>query len=96
MSDLEIINSITAEPDRPPEHVTLEEIINMVPCQALNNPATFALYLYYNEKHLAEDEKIKVKGIIEKLKRERAHINRKNIEYMERDKNLKEVIEGEE
>ena len=56
MSDLDIINSITAEPERPPDHVSLEEIINSVPCMALNNPATYALYLHYNDKHLDEGE----------------------------------------
>ena len=85
MSDLDIINNITSEPERPPEHVSLEEIINSIPCMALNNPATFALYLHYN-KHLEEDEKTKVNNIIEKLKRERSAANKKNIRYMERDK----------
>ena len=85
MSDLDIINNITSEPDRPPDHVTLEEIINSIPCMALNNPATFALYLHYN-KHLEEDEKTKVNNIIEKLKRERSAANKKNIRYMDRDK----------
>ena len=85
MSDLDIINNITSEPDRPPDHVSLEEIINSIPCMALNNPATFALYLHYN-KHLEEDEKTKVNNIIEKLKRERSAANKKNIRYMERDK----------
>jgi len=77
MSDLDIINSITASPERPPDHVSLEEIINSVPCMALNNPATFALYLHYNDKHLEDDEKEKVNGIIEKLKLERSRINKK-------------------
>jgi|TARA_R100000081_G_C4813619_1_gene173060 hypothetical protein len=95
MSDLDIINSITASPVRPPEHVSLEEIINSVPCMELNNPATFALYLHYNEKHLEADEKKKVNGIIEKLKIERSAINRKNIQYMERHK-MKELIEKTE
>tara|TARA_R110000824_G_scaffold56345_1_gene154333 strand:+ start:174 stop:464 length:291 start_codon:yes stop_codon:yes gene_type:complete len=85
MSDLDIINNITSEPDRPPDHVSLEEIINSIPCMSLNNPATFALYLHYN-KHLEEDEKTKVNNIIEKLKRERSAANKKNIRYMERDK----------
>ena len=59
MSDLDIINNITSEPERPTDHVSLEEIINSVPYMALNNPATFALYLHYNDKHLEEDEKKK-------------------------------------
>ena len=96
MSDLDIINSITASPQRPPDHVSLEEIINSVPCMALNNPATFALYLHYNDKHLEDDEKEKVNGIIEKLKLERSRINQKNIEYMERHKDMKELIEETE
>jgi len=95
MSDLDIINSITAEPERPPNHVSLEEIINSVPCMELNNPATFALYLHYNDKHLEDEEKVKVNNIIEKLKRERSAINRKNIEYMERDKVAKLIEETE-
>jgi len=95
MSDLDIINSITAEPERPPNHVSLEEIINSVPCMELNNPATFALYLHYNDKHLEDEEKVKVNNIIEKLRRERSAINRKNIEYMERDKVAKLIEETE-
>ncbi len=95
MSDLDIINNITAEPERPTDHVSLEEIINSVPCMALNNPATFALYLHYNDKHLDDGEKVKVSNIIEKLKRERSAINKKNIEYMERDK-MKNLIEETE
>jgi hypothetical protein len=90
MSDLDIINSITAEPERPPEHVSLEEIINGVPCMALNNPATYALYLHYNDKHLDDGEKVKVNNIIEKMRRERSAINKKNIQYME--KHLKEKV----
>ena len=86
MNDLDIINNITTEPERPPNHVSLEEIINGIPYMALNNPATFALYLHYNDKHLEDDEKKKVNNIIEKLKRERSAANKKNIEYMERDK----------
>jgi hypothetical protein len=96
MSDLDIINSITASPERPPDHVSLEEIINSVPCMTLNNPATFALYLHYNDKHLEDDEKEKVNGIIEKLKLERSRINKKNIDYMERHKDMKELIEETE
>ncbi len=95
MSDLDIINSITASPVRPTDHVSLEEIINSVPCMTLNNPATFALYLHYNDKHLEDDEKNKVNGIIEKLKLERSQLNKKNIEYMERHK-MKELIEETE
>ena len=97
MSDLDIINNITSEPERPTDHVSLEEIINSVPYMALNNPATFALYLHYNDKHLEEDEKKKVNGIIEKLKRERCAANKKNIEYMERDKDkIPKLIEETE
>ena len=92
MTDLDIINSITAEPIRPPEHVSLEEIINSVPMMALNNPATYALYLHYN-KHLEEDEKTKVNNIIEKLKKERGAVNDKNIQYMERDKKERERLD---
>jgi len=95
MSDLDIINSITAEPERPPDHVSLEEIINSVPCMALNNPATYALYLHYNDKHLDEGEKHKVNNIIDKLKRERGQIDKKNIVYMEKHLNEK-VIEQDE
>ena len=64
---------------------------------ALNNPATFALYLHYNDKHLDDGEKVKVNNIIEKLKRERSAINKKNIQYMERDKDkIENLIEETE
>ena len=83
MSELDIINSIASEPIRPPEHVTLETIISDVPNMSLDNPATYALYIYYNP-HLGDDEKAKVEAIIEKFKVERQKINDKNKEYMER------------
>lgn len=96
MSDLDIINGITAEPERPTDHVSLEEIINSVPCMELNNPATYALYLHYNDKHLSNEEKDKVNNIIEKYKLERSAINKKNIEYMEKDKKIEKLIEETE
>ena len=94
MSDIDIINSLACEPVRPPNHVSLDEIVNEVPYMDKNNPATYALYLHYNEGHLEEDEKLKVSLVIEKLKKERSAINKKNKEYMEREDNLAKVIEG--
>jgi len=91
-SDLDIINSITAQPIRPPDHISLEEIINSVPTMTLNNPATYALYLHYN-KHLEEDEKKKVNDIIEKLRIQREAVNDKNIAFMERDKKERERLD---
>ncbi len=96
MSDLDIINSVCASPIRPPDHVSLEEIIASIPCMGYNNPATFALYLHYNKKHLEADETNKVNAVIEKLKLERSAANRKNIQYMERHKDMKELIEETE
>jgi len=96
MSDLDIINSITSEPERPPHHVSLEEIVNSVPYMALDNPATYALYLHYNSGHLQSGEVDKINMIIEKFRRERTRINKANIEYMERDKSddkIKKLIE---
>ena len=95
MSEIDIINSIASEPIRPPEHVTLETIISDVPNMSLDNPATYALYIYYNP-HLGDDEKAKVEAIIEKFKVERQKINDKNKEYMERhlkDEKIKELDE---
>ena len=95
MSEIDIINSIASEPIRPPEHVTLETIISDVPNMSLDNPATYALYIYYNP-HLGDDEKAKVEAIIQKFKVERQKINDKNKEYMERhlkDEKIKELDE---
>ncbi len=92
MSDLELINSIASEPIRPPEHVSLEQIINEVPNMDLKTPATYALYLHYNP-HLDDGEREKVNNIIEKMRQERTQINKKNIDYME--KHIKEES-GEE
>jgi len=83
MSDLELINSIASEPIRPPEHVSLEQIINEVPNMGLKCPATYALYLHYNP-HLDDGEREKVTAIIEKMRLERTQINNKNIQYMDR------------
>ena len=95
MSELDIINSIASEPIRPPEHVTLETIISDVPNMSLDNPATYALYIYYNP-HLGDDEKAKVEAIIEKFKVERQKINDKNREYMERHLKEEKIKELEE
>jgi hypothetical protein len=95
MSEIDIINSIASEPIRPPEHVTLETIISDVPNMSLDNPATYALYIYYNP-HLGDDEKAKVEAIIQKFKVERQKINDKNKEYMDRhlkDEKIKELDE---
>ena len=95
MSEIDIINSIASEPIRPPEHVTLETIISDVPNMSLDNPATYALYIYYNP-HLGDDEREKVEAIIEKFKVERQKINDKNKEYMDRhlkDEKIKELDE---
>lgn len=85
MSDLDIINNLTSTPERPPEHISLEEIVTQVPCMDWNNPTLYTLYMFYNP-HLEQEEREKCEAIIEKFKRERANINAKNIEYMERHK----------
>jgi len=92
MSDLELINSIASEPIRPPEHVSLEQIINEVPNMDLKTPATYALYLHYNP-HLDDGEREKVTAIIEKMRQERTQINKRNIDYM--DKHIKEKCDEE-
>jgi len=92
MSDLDLINSIASEPIRPPEHVSLEQIINEVPNMGLKCPATYALYLHYNP-HLDDGEREKVTAIIEKMRNERTQINNKNIDYME--KHIKEKCDEE-
>ena len=99
MSDLDIINSLTNEPERPINHISLEEIINSVPCMTLNNPGTYALYLHYNQNHLKEDEVNKINLIIEKFRTERTNINKRNIEFMEKHKNqdiISDLIETTE
>jgi len=92
MSDFDLINSIASEPIRPPDHVSLEQIINDIPNMTLECPATFALYLHYNP-HLDDDEREKVNNIIEKMRQERTQINNKNIQYME--KHIKEESDEE-
>ena len=99
MSDLEIINSLTNEPVRPIEHVSLESIINTIPYMTLNNPATYALYLHYNKDHLEQDEVNKINMVIEKFRVERTNINKRNLEFMEKHKNedtIKKLIEETE
>ena len=96
MSDLDILNTIASEPIRPPEHISLEQIINEIPNMDFKNPATYALYMYYNP-HLNDDEREKCEAIINKLKIERTKINERNIEYLERHKHfVKEEDEAEE
>lgn len=83
---MDIINSLADEPIRPPEFISLETIISEVPYMSVNNPATFYLYLHYNEQYLTEDEKAQVEKVIHKLKIERDAITDKNINYLDRDK----------
>ena len=95
MSDLDIINSIASEPERPVEHVSLESIIKEVPCMDERCPAAYALYIFYNQKHLSTAEIKKVESVIEKLKTQRSIVNAKNIKYMERDDVAKVIEETE-
>jgi len=90
MTDSDLINAIASEPIRPPEHVSFEEIIANVPCMSKDNPALYSLYLHYNENHLDDSEIFKIESIIRKFQIERTNINKKNIEYMERDKKKSE------
>lgn len=83
MSELDIITNISSEPVRPPSHITLEQIINEIPCMGYDNPTTYALYLHYNKDHLEQSEKDKVNLAIEKLKQERTLINQKNMKFMD-------------
>jgi len=85
MTDLEIINSLSSEPERPVGHVSIEHIMNVIPCMEINNPSTYALYLYYNKEHLEDDEKNKINNLIEKLQNERSKMNKYNMDYLERD-----------
>tara|TARA_R110001606_G_scaffold307462_2_gene454432 strand:+ start:129 stop:419 length:291 start_codon:yes stop_codon:yes gene_type:complete len=88
MTDMDIINSLADEPVRPPEFTSLETIIAEVPYMSVNNPATFYLYLHYNEQYLSEEEKTQVEKVINKLKSERDAITDKNISYLERHKGM--------
>ena len=83
---MDIINSLADEPIRPPEFVSLESIINEIPNMSVTSPAAFALYLFYNDKWLSDDEKSQVEKVINKLKAERDAVTDKNIQYMERHK----------
>lgn len=84
MASMDIINSLADEPIRPPEFVSLETIINEVPCMSVSNPTAFYLYLYYNDKFLTDEEKSQVNKVIHKLKTERDAATQKNIEYLDR------------
>lgn len=84
MASMDIINSLADEPIRPPEFVSLETIINEVPCMSVSNPTAFYLYLYYNDKFLTDEEKNQVNKVIHKLKTERDAATKKNIEYLDR------------
>ena len=95
MTDMDIINSLADEPVRPPEFTSLETIIAEIPYMSVSNPATFYLYLHYNEKYLSEEEKAQVEKVIYKLKSERDAITNKNISYLERHKSLEKSIEEE-
>ena len=85
MSDLDIINSLSSEPVRPLNHVSIEEIITSVPCMTIDSPATYALYIHYNKEHLEEAEVEKVNTLILRLQTERSLTMKRNIEYMDRD-----------
>ncbi len=97
MTDIDIINSLADEPIRPPEFTSLDTIINEIPYMSVSNPATFYLYLHYNDQWLSDEEKAQVEKVIYKLKSERDAIVHKNINYLDRHKNktLENSIEEE-
>lgn len=86
MSDLDIINTLSAEPIRPPEFKTLNDIITEYPLFDINSPTLYHLYLTFNNKYLSDDEKAKIEIVINKLRMEQTLTNRENIAYMERHK----------
>jgi len=92
MSDTDIINAALAEPERPPNHIGLEQIIAEVPYMTRDTPALYALYLHYNP-HLEQAEKDAVEKLITRMRNQRKAINEKNIQYMERDKVLEKSAE---
>jgi len=103
MNDMDMIKNALNEPERPLEHVTLEQIIGEVPNMALDCPATYALYLHYNP-HLEKDEVADIERLIERLRTQRTRANDRNIEYLTRHERgekdepndgLKDVIERE-
>ena len=81
---MDIINSLADEPIRPPEFVSLETIITEIPNMTVSSPTAFVLYLYYNDKFLSDEEKEQVSKVIHKLKTERDAVTDKNVEYLER------------
>lgn len=92
---MDMIKNALNEPERPLEHVTLEQIIGEVPMMTMDCPATYALYLHYNP-HLEADEIADVEKMIERLRRQRTRVNDKNMEYLMRDDDkVKDVIERE-
>jgi|TARA_R110000803_G_C11805657_1_gene299981 hypothetical protein len=88
MCDTDIINSLADEPIRSPEFVSLATIMEEIPNMGVKTPATYVLYLYYNEGQLSDEEVEQVNKVIVKLKTERDAVTDKNIQYMERDKHL--------
>jgi|TARA_R110002050_G_scaffold205543_3_gene341268 hypothetical protein len=84
MNCQDIINSLADEPIRPPEFVSLETIITEIPNMTVSSPTAFVLYLYYNDKFLSDEEKEQVSKVIHKLKTERDAVTDKNVEYLER------------
>jgi len=84
MNSQDLINSLADEPIRPPEFVSLETIITEIPNMTVSSPTAFVLYLYYNDKFLSDEEKQQVNKVIHKLKTERDAVTDKNVEYLER------------
>ena len=81
MADLDAI--LDTIPDRSCEDVSLEDIMN-IPGMAKDTVLPYHLYLSYNPR-LPECRKEKVRHIIERIRFNVDYINRRNLEYLERD-----------
>jgi len=71
---------------RPPEYISIEQIVSEVPYQNMESPSSWELYLYYNKDILDENEKANVRAVVDKLKKERDMVFERNVEYFEKNK----------
>ena len=84
MDDTDIIKQTLQNAERPNDYISLKTIVDTIPNMDFENPTTYFLYKFYNQKLLTDEEMRNVELTIEKLKHKKCKENNKNIEYMEK------------
>jgi len=84
MADLEIINKMNKVEKVCPNKTSFEEIICQVPMLTYEDAMLYELYLSFNKDCIGDEERNKLKNIIETLKFNRMIDIKKNVDFLTR------------